>query len=314
MAQIRNWSLVGVVASLGLLMVCGGCTGCEQRVFDSVDQWLRDQPQRPGKVGTLVALDVTQTSRSVARRRMKRGDAPCDIGWRLDEAFAVDFEVEISVKHNAWTRHWTEEGSWRRDGDGRWMIESNVEFDGADGLGGERLHRVFSDEEGFWQWLGPELAARHERDAPTAKYWKEEFGGRFSGLMTLVSPSWERAGDDREYWVPGGQRRLCGPIDRTAGAQAWRSIKGVRSTLRRAQMRGEQGEHGGECRILEADYQLQTGAQMAIRLRECRTEPPVDRLARPEFERLVEVGRNERQSKLTNHLDRWVEEGLIIEQ
>ena len=310
-------TIAGLVAGLCLLLLgIGGCSGCEERILDDAEDWLREDPDRPGKVGTLVALEVSQNARDVAERRMKQGDDPCDIGWRLDEPFSVRYDLEIDVDRRSRSLRWSETGSWRRDADGRWGIDAEVEFDGVGQMSGIRRTRVFSDAGGFWEWLGPQVAARYESGATAERHWHDEFGGRFSGLMTLVSSKWQRSSDDEEErWVPGGQPRLCGPIDGRGEALSWRPLVRARTTLQHAHIRSEAGPDDGStgralCRVLEAVYEVASGGTMSLYFRECLGEAPAE-IERPEMERHVEVRRDGSRVQMEGQLERWIEAGLV---
>lgn len=305
---IKAWLLL-------VLIALGGCSDCRESTLDSTEEWLREDPQRPGKVGVLVGLQVAQSARGVAEWRMRRGDDPCDIQWRLDEPFAVDFDLEIKVQRSSWGRRWSERGQWRRDEDNRWMIDSQVEFSGGDDLSGVREYRVYGDEDDFFEWLGPDLAARHSADSKAKRHWQREFGGRFSGLMTLVSAEWQQADDDghNERWVPGGRPRLCGPVDGTDQVPSWRPILNTRATRKRAFIHAEKrSDDGGACRVLEASYRLERGGEMKIRLRECRGEAP-QIVQPPQVGRIVDVDRDKSKSATRRQLQRWIEKGLVVQ-
>ncbi len=310
---VRSTVLVIAVA----LFSSSGCSGCEDQVLDTAEQWLREDPDRPGKVGTLKALQVSQTARSVADWRLRRGDAPCDIGWSLNESFTVEFELQVDVDHRNWSRQWRENGTWQRDRDGRWEIDAGAEFESAAGLAGERLMRVYADDRGFWEWLGPDIAVRHAADASARNHWRREYGGRFAELMTWVSPNWQRAGDDHDdggqHWIPGGERRLCGPVGGQRERSSWKPLLDARASRVRAVIStdGEMRNEGEEraCRQLEATYRLAVGAQLEIRLRECHGPGP-RQLSRREVQRVVHPRRGQHRQDAVDRLQEWIDEGL----
>ena len=309
-----------IIVILGA-MASAGCSGCEDPLLDRVEHWLRDNPDRPGKVGTLRALEVSQTARSVADWRLTRGDVPCDIGWSLDEPFQIDFELHIEVEHPGWTRRWEERGNWTRDRRGHWMIDAHAEFESAEGLRGERLYRVLVDDDGFWEWMGPDAVAHHKPDAKAAASWQGEYGGRFSGLMMLVSPTWQRADGDQDTeqaWIPGGEPRLCGPIGARDGRASWKPLLEARASRRRALIGAEKipgaddSDDKRQCRYLEAHYALSAGGGLDIYLRECHRSGP-NRLDAVPIKRSIAVHRAGDGLAVTDQLQRWITEGIATD-
>lgn len=311
-SKTRAGWVVMAAGLLGICLILSGCTGCIDSLLDRVEDSLRQDTNRPGKVGTLRALEVGQSARHVAEEIALRLEGPCDVGWTFDGPFSVNFEVHVEVQRGRWIRHWREEGSWQQDAQGRWQIVIDAQFQDGDYLEGQRHYAVFADEDGFWEWLGPELVARHRARGPVERRWRLEFGGRFSGLMALASTGWEEAGDGR--WVPGETFRHCSPVDDPEAA-SWRPLLEARSELQRASITNEwtddeSSEH--RCRSLESRYGLQDGGVMDVTFSECVGAPP-EELTRPEASELVDVPshREPGLAPVARELEKWIAEGML---
>lgn len=294
-------------------VLCGGlgCTGCEQRMFDEFDNWLRHDPERAGKVGILRGLEVAQTAVDNIDQRRARGAGPCAIGWDVDESFALAYDFEIEVDHPRRTRHWAERGEWTQDGDGRWLLEADVEFEDGGELTGGRTVRLFSGREGFWEWMGPEVVARYRSRSAAERHWYREYRDRFATLVGVVSEGWQKDGDRR--LVPGGDRPpLCGPGTASDDRRSWRAMLDTRATLEAGAIIAGPAESGvsGECRQLDATYRLGTVGELSMRFRECLQEPS-EAVERPEIDGRVDVGRSVAEAEIAKQLDRWLEQQLV---
>lgn len=306
-------------AALWAALALSACSGCQEQVLDAADNRLSADPERAGKVGTVRALEVAKRARQVGERQMNRGLGLCEIGWEADEAAAVDFSVEIAVTDTSHARSWIEQGSWRRDADGRSQIEAEIEFNDGDHTVGSRSERVFTDEEGFWEWLGPEMVARHDVDSEAEQGWRREFSGRFLALLMLTSSTWEEVpapGDDEKTWIPGGRLRPCAPATGEGDALSWRPMLGARVAEQSAEVtfvdRPEataDGESGG-CRTFVGEYWLETGAKMTVHFQECTADPP-ETLERPEAERRIDVGRDQERAQMASQLEAWIHNGTV---
>lgn len=297
-------------------MLTIGCNGCGDPALERFEQWLRAHPDRPGKVGTVRALEVERTARRVVDERVRRGEGPCDIGWRLDEPFVLDFEVEIEVEGEPRDRWWTEEGTWRRDETGRWRLDNDISFGDGDGLRGERTRRLYADDEHFLEWLGSDAAVRHPPDGSVEEYWREAFGVRFGQLMELIDERWgpEGAGQSAR-WTPGGDHRACGPVATAGEAADWRPLLEGGARLVRARLEGSEvgddAQSDGACRQLEALYELRGDRRMTVRVRECIRDVDAAPLKRPDVERLVDPTRDRQRAEVETQLDEWIEGELI---
>lgn len=292
--------------------VASGCSGCGDPVFDRVERWLRHEPGRAGKVGTLRGLEVAHRAREVARRRRSLGEGPCEIGWDIEEPFSVRYELEIDVEHRLRDRRWTERGRWQRDGAGRWLLETNIGFEDGPELQGQRTVRLYADEEGMWEWLGPETVARHPPDGGAQRHWRREFGGRFASLVGLVSDRW-RVDGERRLVVGGGDSPVCGPLATVEGVDPWGSMLQARAGLVSAEITGPDptGVDGAErCRRLRANYRLGDRGEMEIRFLECAEEPP-DELQRPRADRTVDVERSGSRADVADLLQQWIDDELV---
>ncbi len=314
----RGMRLVAVGA---LSVALAGCGNCTDSWVDDVEQWARDNPERRGKVGTLRGLEVAQSAGEVADRRVRRGEGPCDIGWRLDEAFHLEFDLQIDVEHPRRDRSWSERGTWKRDDGGRWHLEVDVEFSDGVELSGQRTERVFSDDQGVWEWLGPEAVVRYEPESAAATSREKEYGTRFSGLMTLHGEHWRPSGDGQpeswEHWRPGGTTaRACGPMPDYREFEGWGSLLSARSTEHSAQISGgprdaiDEGQTG-RCRRFRADHRLRNGGRMDVEYRECLQESAPETLHRPDVGEATDVRRTRDRHRLMNQFEAWIDEGLI---
>lgn len=288
------------------LVMLAGCSDCQEPVLDRMEESLRSDPVRSGKVGTLQALEVSQEARKIAEDVAIRAEGPCDIGWTVDESFSMTFELEIEVRRGNWRRRWEERGQWTQDDRGRWEITGEADFQDGDHSAGQRRYHVFSDEQGFWERLGPDSMARHQSRSIEAR-WRQEFGGRFSELMNLISTGWQRAGE--QSWVPGEQPATCGP--RSAGtALSWRPILSARGQRRQARIELYQGEGEKRCRRIQADYRLEGGGQLSVELSEC-VGANSTALHREMVKEVVEVERSRQDAVVARQLQEWIEEGIV---
>jgi len=304
-----------------VLIVIAGCGDCTDRWVDDFENWARDNPERRGKVGTLRGLEVAQSAGEVAERRVRRGEGPCDIGWRLDEAFHLEFELEIDVEHPRRDRSWSERGAWKRDERGRWHLEVDVEFSDGVELRGQRAERLFSDDQGVWEWLGPEAVVRYEPESMAGTSREKEYGTRFSALMALHGEHWRQSSggepESWEHWRPGGREsRNCGPMVDSETFEGWDSLLSARSTDHSAQISGGLGdalddEETGRCRRFRAEHRLRNGGRMDVEYRECLAESAPPRLQRPEVDEATEVERTGDRQRLMNQFEAWIDEGLI---
>ena len=303
-----------IAASFGLT----ACSGCQDGSLDRIGDWLRDDPQRPGKVGTLRALEVRKTAGEVAQAHRRAVEGPCEIRWSLDEAFSLAFELEIDVEEADGDRHWSEEGRWRRDDDGRWMMEVESNFQEGEELDGERSWKGFADEDGFREWLGPELVAKYDSGSQVEDFWYREMGSRFSTLTVLHSSKWAPDGEASEVdriWRPGDEQYWCGPLEFDEGADAWRALFDARTGLESVEIRTEKTppEADGEaerCRSLHSTHELRRGGELKVYFRECRRDGP-ERLEAPQAERVVNMERDRQRMGVDEVLEAWIEDEIV---
>lgn len=293
-----------------------GCSGCQEDVLDRAEEWLRDDPQRPGKVGTLRALQVRQKAGSVAEAGRREMKGPCDIGWDMEEPFSVAFTLDIEVEGRDGEQQWYEEGRWRRGAQGRWGIEVEAEFREGDELEGQRKKKVFSDDDGFWEWLGPEVAISHDSKSQAERFWKKEFGSRFSALASLYSSGWERVDkreDKTEIWRPGDEAYWCGPVEVSDNGEAWSALFDARTDSTDVEIalewRSPAGETEQRCRQIRAEHELGRDERMEVVFRECHRPGP-QRLELPEVGRVVDAKRDRQRAHLQKVLKDWLEDGM----
>ena len=315
MNQRWKWTSRGVVGFAVVLLAAGGCGGCEEEALNRVEERFREKPERPGKVGTLVGLEVVYQARDLAHQRMVGGDDFCDLGWDLDESFAVSFEFEVVVERSTSRRRWNEAGKWERDAQGQWLLQAGITFSEGDQPGGTREQLLFADNEGLWQWLGPEVVVYHQGPGDPTSWWEHSLAARFSSLVELVSKTWERpGGGERRVWIPGGERRRCGPASAGPIVDGWSPILNARASLEGATLRTTDREEGHRrCRVLEADYRLRAGGgEMKLQYRECLQERP-ETLERPQAGRVIE-GRRDRSALIARReFERWIDKGLSVD-
>ncbi len=276
-----------------------GCSGCEERILDSAELWLRDDPGRPGKVGTLVGLEVGSTAREVASQVVGQGDGACQIGWRLDEPFSLHFEATIDVRRQGWQRRWEEVGIWRQDDDGRSMIDAEIAYSEGENIDGQRQLRVFFDNEGVWEWLGPDVVARYDFGAGVGDRWRQEYSGRFAGLVKMSSGL-------------EADNKSCGP-GIAPHVDSWRPLLMARADEQSAILDGVVDEIDGveaPCRQFRGVYALDRGGEMTVVLRECLGSPPQEVL-RPQVARVVDLERDRSRSEMIELLQSWIDAGLV---
>lgn len=292
-----------------------GCSGCQDELLDRTEKWLRDDPERPGKVGTLRALEVRQQAAGVAEAGRRKVEGPCDIGWDIEKPFSVTFTLDIEVMGREGDRRWREEGRWRRDAQGQWGIEVEVAFKEGEALEGQRKKKVRSDDDGFWEWLGPEVAIRHHPGSQAERFWKREFGSRFSTLAALYSSGWEKAdkGEDGiEIWRPGDQTYWCGPVEWDDDGEAWSALFDARtdSTEVELETKSPKDETEERCRQIRAKHGLRGDETMEVVFRECH-QPEVEKITAPQADRVVEASRDRQRAHLQQVLKDWFDDEVV---
>ncbi len=309
-----RWVTLTACVALSLI---SGCGDCGSDLVDRVETWVQDDPNRPGKVGTLRGLEVSQTAREVVDDTRRSGEGICDIDWQLDEPFAVQFSLLVTLEAPEIRRRWSEQGWWRRDEQGRWLLEADVDFVGDTTAEGRRSWQVYSDDDELWEWIGPDLAVRHQDAQTVRNHWKEEFSARFPTLMTLVSEQWRPEGGNQESWKPGGEPVHCGPQLPREQLDAWRPLIEARSDLQEARVgRGapegaEFGDDGESCRSFEAVYQVRSHQKLTIDYRECNHGEAPTKLERPDVDRVVDTERDRQRAQLAGELQQWIDQGLV---
>ena len=298
---------------LWLVPALGGCSGCQDDLLDRADEWLREDPKRPGKVGTLRALEVRQTAAQVAFAKQRRKTGPCEIGWRLDEPFSLTFSLDIEVSSGrGGPRRWREEGTWKRDEEGRWSIEVQARFREVEELASQRVHRVTFDEHGFREWLGPKVVAEYGAASEAQRFWKEEFGSRFPALIRLHSSKWsktEEAERESRLWRPGDEKVWCGPLQPGEASEAWESLFEARTSVQDVEVLVSEDDRE-RCRQLRATHQLRGGGVMKIGLRECHSEGPT-KVQSPPVEKTVPMERERDRLRVGETLVRWMDDQIV---
>ncbi len=282
-----------VVAAMVLAVVGTGCQGCEAWL-DGLEGRLQEDPTRKGKVGVWRGLEVAERARSVGMARAHQNDRRCHIGWQWEEAFEVAFEFEITAGDDG-QRRWREEGTWHRDESGRWAIESAIAFRDGAKREGMRQRRVVATEDGFVELVGPERGMRSPVEGSAERWWRDEYGGRFEGLMALGSRGDEAVFD-------------CGPGVGGEGVSGWRELWPQESQVTVEVERDEKAKEGRRCRQLKLEVDAAKGPLRA-RLRECVA--PYDGEVELGELRLVELERERGRQRIQEALEIWSEEAWI---
>ncbi len=274
--------------------------------MDRVEEPLRTDPQRAGKVGTLKALEVIQTSRHVADAVAEEHPGPCQIDWRPADPFALSFRLDITVSQGRYNRSWREEGRFSRDPHQAWEISSVALFQEGHALPRRREYYVFADHTGFYERLGPDRVARFEPDAAAAQAWEAEFKGRFAELVDLLADGWTATDDDR--LIPGTGDPLCYPQGRDQ-APGWAPLLKARADLRFAEITSSTDDDA-PCREVSATLALTDGGSLEVSLRECLHDAP-ERLFRADTSLELDVDRDRDRGLLFREWESWIDQGLI---
>ena len=286
-----------------MVMIAGGCGGCGDQVVDHLDEQFREEPTRGGKVGTLRALEVAQRARQVAGESAQGGEGPCQIQWRWDRPFRVEYELKIKAERGRWERSWRESGEFSGDGQGRWLVEGTALFVAGDQLQGRREHRGYRSPDGFWEWVGPEQVGWHRSESEVANAWEAEYGGRFGALMGLLSPGWKSAGAG--IWGPGEEEFYCGPLE-VRNVEGWRPLLGARAQMVEAEVIREES-----CRRLKARFGLHGGGRLELDFSEC-FQAGSKELVTPEWgENVIQVGRTRERREVARLIEELSAAGVI---
>lgn len=289
-----------VVLLLGITL--SSCSGCQESLLDSFDERVRYKPTRTGKVSTLHALETASRAREIAREIGDRLDSPCQIGWNLDEEFAITQHLELEISQGRLTRSFQEKATFLGAPSRVWSFEAHQDFH-EDELKGTREVRYRGDQKGLYQWLGPEQVTYLE-SPETSESLRQEFASRFHGLMTLLSPEWA-ANEDGRLRPGSGSATICGPLQ-SQGQDGWQTLLRARGEVLRGEVRREE-----RCRILEAELSLRHRGKMELRYEECFQED-VTLETLPEELRPVLLTRTRERQDLSDLLKNLIDEGILI--
>lgn len=291
-----------MAAAAAIILALGsGCSDCRQPSA-AFEQWLGAGAQRSGKVGTLRGLEVAATARDVARQQAVIGDGPCNLGWRLDEPFLVDFELTIDVDGAGISRQWHESGQWRQDGEGRWRITAEIDYSEGAASEGQRRVDVVAGDDGFYEFLAPGQPVRYARRGDVARWWRDEYAGRFVALMALGADQAPDAGP-------------CGPVAVADEVAHWRPLLRAHGQVEEFDVTGfEESTEGQQrpCRQGRLTMDLGGRGQMEVTLRECLAEPP-ESVALPPIERIIDGDRDRSRATAMAQLTQWIEAGWVDE-
>lgn len=292
---------MAAAAAAVILALGPGCSDCGRPAVE-VEKWLGAGAQRSGKVGTLRGLEVAATARDVVRQQAVIGEGSCNLGWRLDEAFLVDFELTIDVDGAGISRQWHEAGKWHRDDEGRWRIAADINYAEGAASGGQRRVDVVASDDGFYEFLAPGLPVRYARRGDVASWWRHEYAGRFVALMALGT---DQARDQGP----------CGPVVVADEIGHWRPLLRAHGQVQGFDVTGFEESTAGQqrpCRQVRLTMELRDGGQMEVALRECLAASP-ESVALPPIERILDGDRDRSRATAMAQLKQWIEAGWVDE-
>lgn len=320
MSMERLVKRVGALILGGLVCVVWGCSGCQEGTLDRMEDWFREDPERPGKVGTLRALEVRQNAVEVAADRRRGAQGPCDIGWEEDAPFSVEFEFQIEIEGGDASRRWSESGHFQQDAAGRWVVRNQVEFDQKGSDGGKRRVKVGADEQGFREWIGPRMVVDYGEDSEAEQQWADEFTARFAKLVELHSTGWQKVEYEEsslQRWGLGDESIVCGPGEIGESLDSWASIFLARTSLEDVELVREDSdshredvERSDRCRRLRATHGLRRRHTLHVEFEECHAPGP-ERLTVPMPAYRVSGTRDRERVRALSTLESWIDKGLL---
>jgi hypothetical protein len=181
-----------------------------------LEQRLRNDPGRPGKVGSIVGVATQQRATRIADEVRRSPDPDCAIQIRPGDVWTLQLRMERR-RSDTVVAFWDETRTYRRDSDGNRGQELQATFRTRIGEAGERkmAWRLIDGHSYVAESSGHQLrwyARRAEQDEESRL--ERTAAGTFQGLLDAVD-GWTRAGDGQ--WREGDDPLRCVATDEGDG-------------------------------------------------------------------------------------------------
>lgn len=269
---------------------------------DRLQDRLREDPTRPGKVGAVVGVTVHQRAIRVANATRKAPSPGCSIELGPGRRY----EMTLELKRNRGTvlvSSWKEERAFAVDAAGDLSLESTASFVSEIGERGTVINawRVVGDDS-FHGTPARDGMLWYRRDADDDERARMRAAGTatLQALLDIAGP-WRRE-QDRWQTDPAGTPLFCAPADEGRG---WVDRFVARASLRNATLSGDEAR-----RQFVGSWELEDGSVISARL-EDRVGSYDENVSAPPAEAIVEVTRERSLGTSVALLDKLAERGLV---
>jgi len=290
--DMRRWGIVAAV------IATTACVGCDRSEARALEARLRQDSSRPGKVGTLRALQVRHSAGAVARAVARGPRSDCDT-TPAHGPIRYTFELALRrTRRGARDSEWKETRVFRRSGDDV-SVSSDATFQTAIGLRGTRRRALviagdvaYLSDDGVW-WSRPADGALRRRA-------REAGPGTLQGLLDVVTPGWKAAG-------PGVFGRGSSPLrcEETSPGSGFATRFLAEATLREARLTVEPKRRSYRTR-----WELSDAGTLTVAFDD-RVEPLDHPPQRPPKDQVVAAGPDRSMATAQKLLERMDHEGWI---
>lgn len=292
-----------LATAIGSLLVCGGCDDVKDALDPQrIEKRLREDPSRPGKVGSFVAVAVHQKALGLTRKLDAAPNPACAVQVGPNQRYILNLDLERR-RGETLVSSWKERRSYRVDGTGDLELDSTATFVTEIGFEGTRdaAWRIVGDDS-YLGTRGRDGFLWYRRDADEQEGERAEAAGLGSIQALLdAAEGWRADGAEFVADAAGGPLRC---VEQTEG-RGW-----VDRFVAAADVRDGRLVASPERRELTVSWQLSDGSVLTARL-EDRVESFEDEIAAPEPERVVDVLRDRSLSDAVKLLEKLADEGLV---
>ncbi len=296
----------GIRTYILIALALAPTAGCDEvREFtdaEAVERRLREDPTRPGKVGAIVGVGITQSASRVTQQMADTPDPSCNPEVRRGRNYTLELTIERRRDATP-TARWSEERTFRRDGEDRTEVVSRAKYLTEIGEEGSFVStwRILGDD----AYLGTETAQGmrwYRRDADEAERRRQLVAG-LGTMQTLLdaAESWKRT---ESGWVAAsdGDPLHCMPVSEPRG---WIDRFVVGADVRRASFESTASGQRFEGVWELADRStIEVRAEAALDAQDGTVEPPPT-------EEVVEVLRDRSLRRAERLLENLAKEGLV---
>jgi hypothetical protein len=289
-----------ILSAIALALPLCACDDIRAALETSeLEQRLRDDPDRPGKVGSIVAVSVHQHARTVADAIDSRPDPRCAIVVRAGQTWVLEQRLERRRGDTviAW---WEETRRFSIDADGEMDVALDANFRTQIGEKAARRMqwRIAQDRSFVAESQGAALRwyARAPEDDEEARLWRAG-PGAFQALLDAVD-GWEPTSNDS--WQHGDEPLRCVHVDE-GHAFVDRFLAAARTE--EASLRADERSW-----TFSASWQLPDQTTMRARA-SARVEPVAEDVSAPED--VVDVSRDRSFARSGTLLEKLAKDGLV---